>query len=50
MKYRRDSDVGKRDVIFASFFSKQDDAKSPAELYLELEIDMSTCINSAYTD
>lgn len=33
----------KHDVTFASFSSKKDDAKLPAELYLELEIVMSTC-------
>lgn len=33
----------KRDVIFTSFSSKRDDTKLRAELYWELEIDMSTC-------
>lgn len=41
MKCRRHSVVGKHAVIFVSFFSKEDDSKSPAELYLELEIFVS---------
>lgn len=40
----------KHDAVFVSFSSKKDDAKSPSELYLRLEIDMSTCQKPAYTD
>lgn len=40
----------KLDVSFASFSSKDDDAKLPAELYLELEIAMSTRRKPTYTD